>query len=186
MSIEFIFDREFHEKLVTINTNALLIMKKEPPLDIELYRTHKAAVRSFLNKNFLASIFFSSIGVEAYLNKVLNMRKWENLNLKLLKTAHRLGIPVSELLDDEERDLFEKESLKKLKDLGFKPLFCERRNKILHGDFTGLASQFDLPEIEHIKMKFGEKAYLTHIFSEIKSGYCQLLKFQKFLLKIKP
>lgn len=180
--IELIFDREFYEKVATISKNALLITKKKPPLDDDLYRLHDIAVKSFLNGNFLASIFFASIAVEAYLNKIVERTKWLNLNLKLLKKTHEFGIPVIELLDEEEKEHFEKESLKKLK--GFKPLFCERRNKILHGDFTGLHVQFGLPEIEHGKMQIKGKTFEKYVFSEIKSAYDQLLKFQKFLLKL--
>jgi len=171
------FDKEFYEKVVNIARNALVLAKKAQSLNEFLYRTHHNAVRSFLEGNFLASIFFACIGVEAYLNEILENRRWMNLKLRLLKKAYQHGIPVTELLDEEEKEFFKK-------GIEFKPLFCERRNKIFHGDFNGLALQFHLPEVEKVKTRIRGKTYQAYVFSEIKCAYDQLLKFQRFLLKV--
>jgi hypothetical protein len=171
------FDREFYEKVIVIIKNALSITDRKTPIDEFLYRAHDNAVMSFLERNFLASVFFASIGVEAYLNKILGTDKWQNLTLRLLRKAHQHGMPVTELLDEREKEFFEK-------GLKFKPLFCERRNKIFHGDFDGLIAQFHLPEVEHKKTRIRGTAYDSYFFSEIKCAYDQLLKFQSFLLRL--
>ena len=175
LSVNSILDKEFYKKVVPIAENARLIAEKKPPLDNDIYHIHTNAVECFFQKQYQATVFFASIGVERYLNKKLKKRKWNNLNSKLIKKAFKAGIiAVAELLDDSEKSVLQTEKPK--------PLFCNRRNKILHGDIEGLA-KIKAPEIKYIETEtegVGSFAVLNFLIS----AYDQLLKFQKFLLKI--
>ena len=63
-----------------------------------------------------------------------------------------------------------------------KPLFCNRRNKILHGDIEGLV-KIKAPEINYVETEI-EGVGSFPVLNFLISAYDQLLKFQKFLLKI--
>ena len=168
LSLDSIFDKEFYEKVVIIAKNARLIAEKKPPLDRDSYHIHTQAVECFFRKQYQATVFFASIGVERYLNKALKKRKWHNLNASLIMESYDSSIKaVTELLDASEKTV--------LRTRKPKPLFCERRNKILHGEFEGLVKT-KAPEVEHTK------AFPIIYF--LISAYDQLLRFQKFLLRI--
>lgn len=174
MSVSSILDREFYEKVVIIGENARLIAKKELPLDIDTHHTYDNAVVCFFQKQYLATVFFSSIGVERYLNQKLGTKKWKCLNGYLIKKAYDSSIKaVTELLDDSEKNVLLKGKPK--------PLFCERRNKILHGDIEGLL-KIKAPEVAYVKNEI-ERDREGAVISFLISAYDQLLKFQKFLLK---
>lgn len=184
-ALSSILDVRFYEKVIILAKNAVVISKKasQSELTTKIYRFHSEAMKNFLNRNYLASILFSSIGVETYLNsdkrledyKVSTKYKWITLNLEAIKKARDKGLPVFELLDDSEISLRNT------------PIFCIRRNKILHGDIEGLTKEGlkkKLPEIEAVEMKMGRDRYLGYFFVGEEAGYDQLLKFQKFCLKL--
>lgn len=175
LSISSIPDKEFYKKAVTIAKNAHLIAEKKPPVDFDSYHTHSSAVKCFLQRQYLPTVFFASTGVERYLNKVLKKNKWKSLNGDLIREAYNSSIKaVTELLDDSEKSV--------LRTGKPRPLFCERRNKILHGEIEGLV-EIKAPEVEYVKTeKEGIGSYSVTLF--LISAYDQLLKFQKFLLKL--
>jgi hypothetical protein len=177
-----IFDKEFYEKVVVIAKNASLITERSGHLEHDIYNIHINAVKCFFLKQYWATVFLSSIGVERYLNKVLKQKGWCYLNAKSIMKAAKAGIPVTELLDEFEKNPFQKGER-------IEPLFCKRRKKVLHGDFEGLA-EIGAPEIEHLKARaiyVGtgiEKDAKAFVINSLPSAYDQLLKFQKFLLKV--
>lgn len=175
LSLRSIFDKEFYEKVVTIAENACLITKKKHPLDSDTYNTHARAVECFFQKQYLATVFFASVGVERYLNKTLKRQKWKFLSSGSIMEAYKAGmIAVAELLDASEKSVLQTGKPK--------PLFCERRNKILHGDIEGLV-KIKGTEIENNQTGLESESSLIVISFQM-SAYDQLLKFQKFLLKI--
>ena len=187
MNIRSIIDKEFYEKVVPIAENAQLIAEKKPSLDSDMYKIHSEAVKCFFQQQYLETVFFASIGVERCLNKKLHKKKWINLNPLLIKEAFDTKITaVTELLDDSEKGLLQTDNPKPHP----KPLFCIRRNKILHGEFEGLA-EAKAPEIEDVTALYSKYAGTeiekeTHAFviRYNMSAYDQLIKFQKFLIKI--
>jgi len=173
MSIDSILDRDFYKRVVAISENARLIAEKKSPLNIDTHHTHTNAVECFFQKQYLATVFFASVGVETYLNKTLKGQKWKCLNPKSIMEAYKAGITaVDELLDASEQSVLQTGKPT--------PIFCKRRNKILHGDITGLVKIKAL-EVEYIKTELGSS---FAIISFLTSAYDQLFKFQKFLLKI--
>ena len=175
LSISCEIDKEFYKKVVTIAKNAHLIAEKKPPVDFDSYHTHSSAVKCFFQRQYLPTVFFASTGVESYLNKALKKNKWKNLNGDLIREAYSSSIKaVTELLDDSEKSV--------LRTGKPKPLFCKRRNKILHGDIEGLV-KIKAPEVEYGKSEIeGVGSFSVTRF--LISAYDQLLKFQKFLLKL--
>jgi hypothetical protein len=178
--------KQFYEKVVTIAKNTCMIVEKEQSLDTDIQNIHINAVECFLQKQYLATVFFASIGVETYLNKTLEEKNWIYLNSKSIKKAYEAGIiAVTELLDKSEKTV-----LKKAKPT---PIFCARRNKILHGDTRGLF-KIKGPEIEKVKVARPPRATYVGIkeadtidasvINYLACAFDQLLKFQKFLLKI--
>ena len=166
-------DKEFYKRIVTISENARLIAERKPSLDIDTCHIHTSAVECFFQKQYLATVFLASVGVERYLNKTLKGKKWKNLNSKSVMEAYKAGIiAIAELLDASEQSILQTGKPK--------PIFCERRNKILHGDIAGLI-KIKAPEVEYIKTEV-ENSF--SVISFLTSAYDQLLKFQKFLLKI--
>ena len=181
-----LFHKRFYEKVVTIAKNTCMIIEKEPSLDTNIQNIHINAVECFFQKQYLATIFLASIGVETYLNKTLKEQNWINLNPKLIKKAYESGIiAVTELLDKSEKTVLKKGEPK--------PIFCARRNKILHGDTGGLF-KIKGPEIKNVKVArpphatyVGIKEADTinaYVVDYQVCAYDQLLKFQKFLIKI--
>lgn len=182
-NVASVLDAIFYQRVAVIVRNALLVVKKEPSLDTDIYRIHADAVRCFLVKQYEPTIFYASIGVERYLNKTLHEKDWIPLNFKLIKKAYEKGIvAVTELLNESERNV-----LGKVKKEPY-PIFCGRRNKILHGDIVGLVKirgpEIELVQTETISREKGVKKEETFMINYIVSAYDQLLKFQKFLLKI--
>jgi hypothetical protein len=183
-NVNSILDGRFYEKVAVLADNARLITEKKSSLDIDIYGIHANAVECFFQKQYPATVFYASIGVERYLNKTLR-KKWICLNFELIKKAYEAGIvAVTELLNESEKVV-----LKKVKKKPY-PIFCfcGRRNKILHGDTEGLV-KIKGPEIELIDTRTiyagtGEKKAYTFMINSLESAYDQLLKFQKFLLKI--
>jgi hypothetical protein len=176
-----ILDKRFYEKVVVIANNARLIADKTPSLDIDMDSIHGDAVESFFQKRYTATVFFASIGVERYLNKALKEKEWIFLKPQSIKDAYRSGIlAVTELLDKSEKTVLTKGRPY--------PIFCGRRNKVLHGDIEGLVKikgpEIGLVDTPTIRMEKGisKKAY-AYMIDYLESAYDQLLKFQKFLLK---
>ena len=144
MRLNQLFHKRFYEKVVTIAKNTCMIIEKEPSLDTNIQNIHINAVECFFQKQYLATIFLASIGVETYLNKTLREKNWIYLNSKSIKKAYEAGIiAVTELLDKSEKTVLKKGEPK--------PIFCARRNKILHGDTGGLF-KIKGPEIENVKV----------------------------------
>jgi len=176
----------FYEKVVTIAKNTCLVAEKEPPLDNDIHHIHINAVECFFQKQYPATVFFASIGVETYLNKTLREENWIYLNSKSIKKAYEAGIiAVTQLLDKSEKTVLRKGKPN--------PIFCARRNKILHGDTEGLF-KIKGPEIESVKVARPPRATYVGMKEEetidafvlnyLECAYDQLLKFQKFLLKV--
>ena len=194
MTIEAFPDVSFYQKVSALSENAVLLSKKATQSKVitTIYNFHRKAMQSFLNRDYLASIFFSSIGVETYLNsdkrledyRKRNKRRneWLNLNLKTIRKAKENGLPTIELLDQSELSLLDEKRPRN------RPVFCLRRNKILHGDLEGLAKEgakIGIPEIEVLeKRRIGRTIHSGYLFLEEEAAYDQLLKFQKFCLKL--
>jgi hypothetical protein len=179
-SLDALLDKPFYERAVVLLRNAISVTGLR--LDDDIYGIHGDAVRSFLCRDFLPSIFYSSIGVEMYLNKDKRLKNseslrrwngWVNLNREALVEADKLGLPVAELLGESEKKLLEEGK-------GSDPSFILRRNKILHGDFRGLMTK-ELPEVTQIGKKLGEGDY-SAILNTQEAAFDQLLKFQKLLM----
>jgi len=181
-----LYNKLFYEKVITISKNVCLVLEKEPTLDADIHSLHIKAVEFFFQKHYLATVFFASIGVETYLNKILKENNWINLNSQLIKKAYETGIvAVTELLDKSEKTVLTKAEPK--------PIFCGRRNKVLHGEFEGL---FELGGSEIETRKVARSPLSTHVgmkdedtidistLNYLECAYDQLLKFQKFLLKL--
>lgn len=167
--------RNSTKKVVTIAKNARLIAEKKPPVDFDSYHTHSSAVRCFFQREYLATVFCASIGVERYLNKILEKNKWKNLNGDLIREAYNSSIEaVTELLDDSEKSV--------LRTGKPQPFFCKRRNKILHGEIEGLG-KIKAPEVEYETTEIKGVGSFS-VLRFFMSAYNQLLKFQKFLLKL--
>ena len=195
MTIEAFPDVSFYQKVSALSENAVLLSKKATQSEVTtiIYNFHRKAMQSFLNRDYLSSIFFSSIGVETYLNsdkrledyRKRNKRRneWLNLNLKTIRKAKENGLPTIELLDQSEFPLLDEK-----RPSNRRPVFCLRRNKILHGDLEGLAKEgakIGIPEIEFLeKRRIGRTIRSTYFFLGAEAAYDQLLKFQRFCLKL--
>lgn len=181
-----ILDTIFYQRVAVIADNALLVVKKEPSLNTNIYGIHADAVRCFFQKQYEPTVFYASIGVERYLNKALHEKAWIPLNFSLIKKAYEKGIvAVTELLDKSEKNVLRKVNRRPYPTF----CFCGRRNKILHGDIAGLVKikgiEIKLVHAETISMEKGIKREAnTFMINYIDSAYDQLLKFQKFLLRI--
>ena len=180
-----IFEARFYKKVIMLSKNAIIINQKphEDSSSWNIYHYHKEAIKNFLNENHLSTILFCSIGVEVYLNddkrleeyKMKQRDKWIGLNKQSLSVARDKGLPVNELLDASEIPLLNN------------PIYCIRRNKILHGDIEGLSMAKDdvnFPEITIMKQKIDDVVLTGYIFEGEIAAYDQLLKFQKFIIKI--
>jgi hypothetical protein len=189
--LDLFYEAKYFKKLLVLLKNAIIIYEKphEFSYSWNIYELHKEAINNFLNKNYFATIFFCSIGVEVFLNnykglenyKMKQRDKWIKLNIKSLAKAKKIGLPVNELLDSSEIQLLENIHNKHI------PIFCMRRNKILHGDIEGLIrAKYDinLPEITILKQKINEDELHGYIFEGEMAAYDQLLKFQKFIINI--
>ena len=199
MHIWEIVDKEFYEKVVPIVENALLIAEKKPSLDSDIYEIHSEAVKCFFQRQYLETVFFASIGVERRLNKIpdkkgltnIEKKEWDSLNWNLISKAYKAKIiAVTELLDDSEISVLKKYEPGPPPKGTTPPLFCFRRNKILHGEFMGRVKT-KAPEIEDVTALYAlhagtgiEKETRAVVIRDNISAYDQLLKFQKFLIKI--
>jgi len=90
----------------------------------------REATWCFMDKRYLAAIMMASAMVEVILNKDSRLttagRHWDPLDMKSIRTAKKAGLPVERLLEPDE-------TLK-----GKSILFLELRNKMAHGNLTGL------------------------------------------------
>jgi len=189
--LDLFFEAKYFKKLLVLLKNAIIINERphEFSHSWDIYELHKEAINNFLSKNYLATILFCSIGVEVFLNnykglenyKIKQRDKWIKLNKKSLAKAKEIGLPVNELLDSSEIQLLDNIHNKQI------PIYCMRRNKILHGDIKGLMNAKDninLPEITKLKQKINGDEYHGYIFEGEMAAYDQLLKFQNFIIKI--
>jgi hypothetical protein len=98
-------------------------------LPLDVFALVFDARRAFLFGLHVAAIVTSAAAVELALNRdvVLASTGWKNLNLRLLRAAAAVGVPVAELLDEDERVAFSAGTLERCR-------FITRRNQFAHGE----------------------------------------------------